>query len=174
LASIGKNRLQMKAVDFRVFHQRHPTQAPAKPTLWYLTMVNYFYSETGQQQNSLSWGNRIEYEQRPVFNLIKSSEIDLDLSLEVSSGFLFYNDFINQFYNNFSKSSCLVYRESEGIPEKKSLNFLFSKKKESVNLYELKDVVQFIQYFIGVNRNSILDYFLQMEEEDLKLYYVKK
>jgi glycosyltransferase involved in cell wall biosynthesis len=174
LANFGIKRIQMQAVDFRVFHQWHPTEAPAKPTLWYLTMVNYFYSGAGQQQNSLSWGDRIEDIQRPLFNLIKSNKIDLDISLEDKCGFLFYNDFINKFYDSSSKSGCLVYRESEGVTEKKSINLFFSKKKVIENLYQLKEVIQFIQYFIGMNRNNILDYFLQIEKSELKLYYIKK
>lgn len=174
LANFGIKRLQMQAVDYRVFHQWHPTQAPAKPTLWYLTMVNYFYSGAGQQQNSLSWGDRIEDGQRPVFTLIKSNEIDLDLSLEDSSSFLFYNDFINQFYESSSKSGCLVYRESEGLTEKKSVNIFFSKKKVFENLYELKEVIQFVQYFIGVNRPIILDYYLEINSRSLKFFYLRK
>ena len=174
LSNFGIKRFQMQAFDYRVFHQWHPTQAPAKPTLWYLTMVKYFYSGDKQQVNSPSWGDRIEDAQRPVFKLIKSNETNIDFSLEHSNGFLIYNDFINQFYENSRKSGCLIFRESKGLTEKKFVNFFFSKKKASVYLYELKDVTQFIQYFIGVNRNSIVDYFLQMEEDGLKLFYVKK
>ena len=80
LKQSGINHIHQPLSLYKFFHQWHHTQAPPKPTMWYLQMVQYLsqkkYIHIEKKGN---WGKLISKEER----LLKDEFISLKWDLEL-------------------------------------------------------------------------------------------
>jgi glycosyltransferase involved in cell wall biosynthesis len=179
LSAAQIQRKQMLANDFKVFHQWHPTQSPTKPNSWYLEMVNYLFSKTEFKDKIADRGTTCDSENRPLIQLLYTDINQAFTRLEFwnDRAVLFFNPFVEEFHR--VKKGEKQYLEYKFFEEKKRKNVkekifgLFFKPNKNKGLIDRKDIIHFFQYFVGINRRLILDYYFQVGESSIRFYYVK-
>ena len=95
------------------------------------------------------------------------------MELNKQNVFLAFNDFIALFYNASNDQGHFIYQEIIAVPAKRKF-FLSSKKKTEPDIFlQLKDIIEFFQYFTGINRPYLLDYFFEVTNGLVSFYYIK-
>jgi glycosyltransferase involved in cell wall biosynthesis len=172
----GLTRIQINANSCRVFHQWHPSHAPTKPSLWYLSMVTHFFKNNVPNSSSVNWGLPITEDDR-FFNksLIANSTSNI-LSFWTDQNLLFFNSFLQEFYQ--LESGKVMDVEYFYQPEIKK-NYIiyalnFRKKRNQIKYsFSKNEVIEFLNYFIGSNRKMIDDYYFNYFDNKLQLYLKK-
>lgn len=194
LEYLGLQRRIIDVSDIPIWHQWHPTASPKKPTPWYLAELNYLYLNKSQSLESTDYAKVLTLEDRPAFNAYLNGSYKSSSELKISR-----NDHLAflEFYQGFSKllpeEMCfLEYKNNELIYDKGKMlplvNFInkaldrFKKfhyrlvREENIRMADtvkFKDVKDFLEYFIGVNRGSIEDYCYYTTETKLILVIKK-
>lgn len=174
LINTGLQQKQVEATMLYVFHQWHPFESPSKPTLWYLSMVNYLYSKNRIGPKTGSIGTMFSKKNRPVLHLLKNDSFKncTPLFFSCDSNFLFYNSFIKTF--NELNDGEAAYIEYQPLEEKGSGPLsLFKKKNKLRSQPETKDVGDFLEYFIGINRPHLTDYYIRRDGSSLLFVCIK-
>jgi hypothetical protein len=168
--------LQLGQPDFYVFHQWHNTHAPIKPIMWYLQMVESF-SNKKYVQNEIkdNWGKLISQSDRLIDDELYNLNWDLELRVSNETGYLLFNPLIDAINNPSLKK---IYFEFTYEPKKTIRRkwFKFYKTVNTNNILDdisIKDVLDFVQYFIGVFRHTLADYSLMHNNKIIKLCFVK-
>jgi hypothetical protein len=172
----GVERKQIAASDFQVFHQWHQTESPVSPSLWYLTMANYLFRKSEIKTSDADYSVMVDESNRQIFEKMNSKDFDIKLRLsKYDSSFLIFNDIISDFYSDRFKSGYFIYNEPESqIRSHKTFKFFRSKSKKEETVSHLKQgLIDFFQYFIGINRRNLLDYYFQAANGCISFYYIK-
>lgn len=176
LESINISRLQLGQPDFYVFHQWHSTHAPSKPTMWYLQMVQYLsnkkYVQNGKNGN---WGNLVLQSDRFINGDLNNLKWDIELRISNESGYLLFNPLIEAIHNpSFNK----IYFEFTYEP-KKTIKRKWFEFYTTVNTKNIlgnisnKEILDFVQHFVGIYRCKLSDYSLLNNNKTIKLGLVK-
>jgi len=175
----GLNRKQIAAADCPVFHQWHPTHAPAKPDAWYIAMVNYFFSKSKVENKLGNWGMHYHTADRPSLLLLSqyATQSAYKLKFWEDNNLLFFNPFIQKFHESAPGEILLVeymvakQQVGNGVVNKAIQ--IFRKQKERKPTIGNKEITAFFQYFVGVNRGLIGDYYFEISSHRL-LFICKK
>jgi glycosyltransferase involved in cell wall biosynthesis len=176
LKQYGVNHIKQPLSLYKVFHQWHHTQAPSNPTMWYLQMVQYLYNKKYFQiKKKGNWGKLISQTDRLINDNFISLKWDLELRVSSESGYLLFNPLINAI-NNPSLNK--IYFEFTYAPIKTVTRkwFKFKNTKNTNNMVgdiSNKDILDFVQYFIGIYRHILEDYSLESNYKTIKLGLVK-
>jgi glycosyltransferase involved in cell wall biosynthesis len=177
LQRTGLQRRQMSAGEYQVFHQWHLTHAPATPGLWYLTMVNYLYSKTTDVDTN-TWGIHHDTNNRQILELVSPSNFKGCNQLEflTDQKHLFFNSLIEKFaLLKAGETGYLQHEYEQNVREPKYGTFFnLNKKKSEKSSVSKKEISDFFEYFIGINRTSIADYFLRDSDNSLLFLVTKK
>jgi glycosyltransferase involved in cell wall biosynthesis len=192
LCNFGKIRVQMMAFDFMVFHQWHPLQSPRKPSFWYLQMMNYYITKNSSSSDTdlgiLSTSSRLakkifESESYRDHKKIELSSVRIILtfhsffinffSLKPGEIVWFEHLIENAYQSNFNN---LVDKLNRILSIQKTINYRIVPKEkiEEKSVITTDEIIQFIELFIGVNRNHIMDYYYHKSENRLCLILIKK
>jgi len=175
LSKSGIARIQNITQDFLVFHQYHKVDAPIKPSLWYLTMINYLHNDKERIHSSFDWGNLISSNDRVMLNSILLHDNLIDSYL-INNGksFLYFNTFMSEFYENKEKTGVFKFLENIEESKKGLFNIFNVNKLSNVQYLQKKDVREFLQYFIGTQRHLIADYSYRENHSEIIFWYLKK
>jgi len=173
----GWERKHLPANDFGVFHQWHPTQRPDFPSFWYLTMVNYWHAKSTSPNLSevTNWGQVVTNRLLP----------DLQAQIQPNQTIVFEGNILYR-YNQLSHcllgtvstqpyTLCIQAHYSDTTASAPSLfarwRYSSAKQKEVNGQPHLpqKDM-EMIQYYIGCNRQRILDYRVWLTPQQLTVY----
>jgi len=179
LSKKGLKRQHMNTSKYKIFHQWHSIESPNSPSFWYLEMVQYL---SNKKFNSEPYATEllkiVSLSDRLLLKDRHSLKYDLIIEVNSYSGFLVYNGLIDGMQDPNIHSIFFCYKDEVNSNAKKNkLTNIFIWKKKSKTRSRLitkKDVELFIQYIIGKNRTIIFDYFIEYEENDLRLFVVKK
>lgn len=177
LSSTGLKRKQIKATDHFVFHQWHPIESPGKPSLWYLTMVNYLYSKKiNKVTKPATNGVVFTKAERPVLELIKNESYKefTKLVFMQDQKFLFFNQAIETFYSLKSGETAFLTYQFYKEENSSFFSWLTNQSLREKEQILQKDVVDFLEYFIGINRSYLADYYFKKEERKLLFVCIKK
>jgi len=161
---------------YTTFHQWHQTHSPLKPTLWYLQMVQYLCNKKSIQfEKNDNWGKWIPQTERFLNDEFPSLRWDLELRVSSKSGYLLFNPLIDAIKNPTFRQ---IYFEftCEQNQNKRRKWFKFCKTKNTQNSLgdiSINDVLDFVQYFIGISRHKLADYSIVHNNKTIKLGLVK-
>jgi hypothetical protein len=176
LKQSGINHLHQPLSLYKVFHQWHKTQAPPKPTMWYLQMVQYLsIKKYVQKEKNDNWGKLISQSDCLINNELNNLKWDLELHVSSETGYLLFNPLIDAINNPSFKQ---IYFEFTYVPKKTKRRkwFKFHRTESTNNIaadISSKDVLDFVQYFIGIFRQILADYSLTSNYKTIKLGLVK-
>lgn len=175
LENSGLEMKRLTASDYRVFHQWHPVESPTFPTIWYLTMINRLFNKnrlsTGIDQ---VYGLMISQKERQIFSLIQDDCFDVELKLLTANKFLIFHDFIGDFLNPSYLSGKFRFIKTAPKKTDRKKKFLGLNKKEDLIEYtNTREITQFIQYIVGINRGILEDYFFSSTDDEINFYYLK-
>ena len=173
LSRNGLQRIQTGSKDALVFHQWHEAASPGIPTLWYLTMVNYLFSGENTLRNISKWGRLIKKEDRVIENEMQNTNCD-PILVNGQTDLLAFNHFIAGFYDQQKNKGCFVYQETITAKGKNFFGWRAKSKEDIRPTIQLKDVVDFLQYFVGINRHLFSDYYFIKEKDSIRFYYTRK
>lgn len=177
LELVGEKRVHLSSKAMPIYHQWHSTNAPAKPSLWYLTMMSHLFDSNATKKTCIDWGKRYLPNDRPVLKLIRENSLTEKFTkIEFWEGqvLLFFNSFLKKFYQLATGEAAFVeYKVDTEVKTQTKGWKLFGKRQIENELISKKDVVDFLQYFIGTNRRLIRDYYLKVEEEKIIFYFIK-
>jgi len=181
LKKIPLERIHLPLQEFPLFHQWHITHSPAKPTFWYLTMVNYLFSQSSNRNSSTDWGTGLTPENRPILNLIQDDSKLTNLprlQFWEDQLLLFFNPLIQKFYQLKSGESAYIEYEFD-LPEgdESFIKKIFKSRdavKRNSDKMDKRSIVNFLEYFIGTNRFGFLDYYLKISDKKLLFVVIKK
>jgi glycosyltransferase involved in cell wall biosynthesis len=177
LGNFGIKRFQMQGIDFRAFHQWHPTQAPCKPTAWYLLMVNHLFSEKQAPFLNNEWGKCFSLNDRPVLKYLDDKSYNKKEKLDcwADQTLMFFNPAIAEFHK--LKSGEVAYFDYTYLSTelKKSRHLPFFKKNITAEeKISKKDISQLFQFFIGSNRALMQDYYYEEKGDRFLFVCIKK
>ena len=163
--------------DTPIYHQWHPTQAPYKPSSWYLLMVNYLFSVKQALVLNNEWGKYFSINDRPVLKYLDDKSYNKKIKLDcwADQTLMFFNPVIAGFHKLISGE--IAYFDYTYIsPELiKSTHFpFFRKNKIVVEKISKKDITQFFQFFIGSNRALMQDYYYEEKGDRFLFVCIKK
>jgi len=174
LSLAGLSRIQLNANDYHVFHQWHESQAPMKPSFWYLTMISNFFKNTNLYPNSDNWGLPIAKTDRFFCDSFPQFDKVTTLSFWSDQNLLFFNSFLQKFFQlDSGEIAGIEYVYSvENVSKIRNCILKFKqKKKKSISS---NDIFDFINYFIGTNRNLIDDYYFENYNNMIRLIIKRK
>jgi glycosyltransferase involved in cell wall biosynthesis len=181
LESAGLKRMHLSAQLMKIYHQWHPSGAPNKPDLWYLTMVTYLFRENKDKSEGCLRGIVLGQKDRPILRFINESDScksGTKLEFWEDQPLLFFNPFIKKFYQLSSgETAYLVYQLGSSELERKGNNFfsdLFTKKQIEKEKLREKDIIGFLEYFVGVNRPRLKDYYLRYSDNCVQFALIKR
>ena len=181
LVNKGLQRNQVQTAEYKVFHQWHPIHSPVKPTLWYLTMVNYLFNKKKDKNELPDWGIQLQLQDRPILKFINEPDNYKNftkLGFWEDQQLLFFNLFIEQFHRlTPGEKACLEYdfeKDKNDITILKKIVRLVGKEKTKKEKIDKKEIINFLEYFIGINRIYISDYFLMTKYNKLLFVLIKK
>ncbi|MDB5200772.1 MAG: hypothetical protein JWQ27_181 [Ferruginibacter sp.] len=162
-----------------MYHQWHPSRAPKEPSLWYLTMTRHLFQQKQAKVEQPAWGKMIDAQERPALHFYRdgSYKSGVQLNFSESSGHLCYNNFIEGFFNlDRSGVAFIDYPFSTTAPpRRKRTLFGGGGKEESMSTLLTKEKVSdFVEYFLAINRDLILDYYLRISSSNLLLVLSRK
>ena len=176
LNKYGLARNIIPACELQSFHQWHESLSPRKPTIWYLQMVQYLsFKKYVHNEIKDNWGNLISQSDRLIDDEFYNLKWDLELRVSNETGYLLFNPLIDAINNPSLRK---IYFEFTYEPKKTIRRkwFKFYKTQNTNNILDdisIKDVLDFVQYFIGVFRHILADYSLMHNNEIIKLGFVK-
>jgi glycosyltransferase involved in cell wall biosynthesis len=180
LVASGISHIQFNANQFNVFHQWHLIQAPQKPSLWYLTMLTYFFQKENIHTGQMNMGYCTSVSDRKLLIVDQTSVAINKISFGVDGSLLYFNSFIQSFYQMKSGEIAHVeYVEKDSDVVKLPWYVMcFSKKeraKEIINQTVIKnDILSFFNYFVGINRHRIDDYNLKIDNNSISILILAK
>lgn len=176
LKKSGINHIHQPLSLYKVFHQWHHTQAPSKPTMWYLQMVQYLSNKKYfQLERNSNWGKLISKEERLLKDEFISLKWDLELRVSSESGYLLFNPLIDAI-NKPSLNKIYFEFTYEIKQHKRNKWFKFYKTENTSNGIgdiSISDVLNFVQHFTGIYRHMLADYSLTHNKKTIKLGLVK-
>jgi glycosyltransferase involved in cell wall biosynthesis len=186
----GLQRKQTDAAELAVYHQWHPTQAPALPDMWYMQMVEHLFSAKPRQQNE--FGLLFTAENRPALNAYQNGTYKqlVPIELETGNKTLLYNKIIQESLQNIdSKGFYIEFRYLQlGFSPKsqqfmtwfnrhmemRKLNFRLVNHQQQERKELQTNIYAFLKYFIGTRRAQWLDYYLHWHADGFVLVYFVK
>lgn len=190
LQRAGIQRKQIDATELAVYHQWHPTQAPALPDMWYLQMVEHLYA--AKDSASQNFGHIFTSNNRPALNAYQTGTYKqlVQIELETANKTLLYNQLIKAFKHNTdakgfyidykypqlefsSKAQYLIARFNQFM-ESQNLNFRLINHKQQEREELKENIYSFLKYFIGTNRHKMNDYYLNWRTNGFLLVINKK
>jgi hypothetical protein len=188
----GLKRVHISVDKLPIKHIWHPVRSPRKPSLWYIQMVQHYGENLNKNEYA---GTRITTNfQRPAKAIHASKGYLGQIKLELVSyrKILTFNNFILQFHKMKSGETAwfefiilpeykgrlakLVDRTNNLLKRQRIFNYRFlrAEKLDGEVIIETEDVVNFLFYFIGVNRIYLSDYYLEQSTEKILLILIKK
>ena len=179
LTTAGIQRNQMNAIEFKIFHQWHIKESPQYPTYWYLEMVQYLSNKKFNNKSIASkLSEKVLLSYRLLLKVRHSIKYDLSIEINPYSGFLVYNELIDGLQDPSIHSFYFCYKGEMNLNKTKTkfTNIYFWRKntKHDSTIVSKKDVDLFMQFVIGNNRDIIFDYYIEYNQNDLRLYLIKK
>lgn len=168
LAVSGLQRKHMAATDYLVFHQWHPTEAPKVPTAWYIAMVDYMTAKKYKgYSNKEKWGQYLVATDRSLLPCNHHEQFDLTIQTNSLSGFLLFNTLIESLYNPTINSVYFSFEtlsaDNKNTDKRTLLERVLIKKPILQTGIEVKEVYNFLQHFVGTNRNRFVDYYVECD-----------
>lgn len=175
--------------EYPIIHQWHDVQKMINPTPWYLDMVFKLYSlkNIETQHSRKSFGNLFTTSERlllPPFQHLSFIEIDL-----FSDKLYQFNIFLNTFFDlnpgtfgkftfnfptNFNPTrKDLVVKFVNKIFRKVKFNYSINKIDKENKIHSFRLWNEFIMLFVGRSRDSLKDYYVEIDEYKAVLYFVK-
>lgn len=188
LAIAGINRKQIDVDEIPVYHQWHQSQSPALPDMWYLKMVEKLFSS--DISKNLDWGKIYTQNDRPALNVFinNSWKSFIESKLNLESKTFLYNDFISDFEQlkaneglylkfeypqlEFSALSQKLISRFNNFMQKRKLNLRLINQLQNERNNLKENIYSFLKYFIGINRQNISDYYLDLKENEFKLIII--
>lgn len=177
LSQIQLERKHISLRDTPIYHQWHPTQAPFKPTAWYLLMVNYLFSVRQDSTSNNEWGKHFSIKERPVLKYLENISYNKKVKLDcwADQTLMFFNPIIAGFHKLASGDIAYfdyTYISSEVIKN----NYLpfFRKNETTVEKISKIDIIHFFQFFIGSNRALMQDYYYEENGDRFLFVCIKK
>jgi glycosyltransferase involved in cell wall biosynthesis len=190
LQNAGLERMQINATEIPVYHQWHPTQAPALPDTWYLQMLEYLYKHKNIQNSNT--GKILSIENRPALDAFYNKTFKNGAQSElITWNYTFlYNYFVQNYHE--SPSGTMLYIDHSypqlGFSAKAQkfinrFNELMRRRHRNFRLINLKqterkqlkdNIYSFIKFFVGIHRESITDYYLDWREDGFIFIVIKK
>lgn len=189
LAEKDLQRIMINADETAVYHQWHPTQAPILPDLWFIKMLEKFYTPIEDKERG--FGNVYQKEdrlaliayQKKVFSNFKEVELNLrNKTLIYNALIMAFHDIGNEesFYLSFkfpqldfSIKSRKVIRHVNNLMIKNGINLRLINHREQERVKLRENITSFLKYCIGTYRQSFRDYYLQWSEAGFILIVVK-
>ena len=153
-------RIQLGQPNFYVFHLWHKTQSPSAPNAWYLEMVNYYYSK---KINTVIDSILLPTNKERVY-----LNVDIDISVNYKNQLYVFHELIEQFHNHQIKTLRYIYLYNS------SSTYFYFLMKNKEHKVDQEPVLNFLQYFIGVNRYLLLDYKIIFEQYKIEIILIKK
>ncbi|MFC4261262.1 glycosyltransferase family 2 protein [Ferruginibacter yonginensis] len=173
LTQHGFYRNTMGAADYLVFHQWHPVESPQKPSLWYLTMVQHLYNHTAATRTG-PWGVKVPTSARICLPELQTATAAVTYTPPTNI-FLTFNTFIADFFaapnGVVQKVVFNISGSATAMPQRKWWQRNTITSAPTINMV---DVVQFVQYFVGLHRTALADYYVQQQDGSLTFIYQKK
>lgn len=174
----GLSHSKFNANQINVYHQWHKSESPSKPSIWYLTMVSYLYQKQKVKIENKEWGSCTKISDRKLLN--NERVISNKLSFSNDFNLYYFNSFIKAIYQLESGQIVHIeYKDQNSQVKERTWNIksLF-KKKGNINNppehFNKKEIVSFIQYFIGSNRHLIDDYFINITDDIITILILIK
>ena len=176
LKKSGINHIHQPLSLYKVFHQWHHRQAPSKPTMWYLQMVQYLSNKKYfQAERNSNWGKLISREERLIKDEFISLKWDLELRVSSESGYLLFNPLIDAMKNPTFKQ--IHFEFTHAVKQHKRKKWFKFYKTENTNNslrhISINDALDFVHYFVGISRHMLADYSLMHNNKTIKLGLVK-
>ncbi|TXB63794.1 glycosyltransferase family 2 protein [Phaeodactylibacter luteus] len=184
LEDSGLLRIMVNATDIPVYHQWHPTQAPALPDMWYLKMVEHLFNKRKMKRKG--FGEILTKSNRPALSSFLNKTYPNFQEIQLAENKTFYYNYLiktflddtkfNGYYIEhkfpqlvFSNTGQRLLMVFNNVMKARELNFrLINRRQEERQ--ELKgNVYSFLKYFIGKNRDKIKDYYLDWREDGFLL-----
>lgn len=185
----GLERKELGAPEFKVYHQWHVSHYQASPSLWYVTMVDKMFQGGGNYSQRAGFNHRKE--DRPSLQLFSDKGYESQEKLTLySNGLLVYDVFYSEFLALVPGQTGWMMYEAEQVATGKmhqlinrintvlnrvpGFNYKLSSKNTLKSVIGVKDVADFMAYFIGLHRDLIADYYIEQTEQSLLLIICKK
>ena len=190
LQAAGFKRKQIDATKIPVYHQWHPSQAPALPDMWYLKMVEHLFAD--KDKNHSDWGKIYTLHDRPALQSFMKNTYKKykGISLNLANKTLIYNNLIKEFINlkagkkmvidfkypqmSLNNKAQKIIKIFNDFMQKRSFNFRLMNQKQNEREILKQNIYSFLKYFMGVNRSKLKDYFLNWREDGFLLILIKK
>ncbi len=194
LKKMNINQLHISTPDIDIFHQWHPLNSPRIPSLWFLQLVNYLHTNQDIIRNSEQMFVPKDISERPALNILLSDEFHKYKKLELQGKQLhcylkLYQDFfalpssevcyfeIDNWHTEIvGKLSKFVNIINKFLDRLKKIHYRFVRieKLEAVKEINFEDLNHFWEYFIGMNRAYIKDYYYERTDKKILVVLIKK
>jgi len=199
IEALGYQKQMVDATQIPVYHQWHPTQAPALPDLWYLTMLDRLYAQPPSDRSKRSdgyWritptGGVMHTQNRPAFAAFETKSYLNGIREELifwNHTFL-YNLFMNKFnainsgeliyiehtyaQMNFSTKSQRIISVFNKLMKNRRLNLRLSNEIQEKHIMLKDNIYSFLKYFVGTHRHQLTDYYLDWREDGFVFIAIK-
>lgn len=173
----GINRINNNITQYPIIHQYHDFQKHKAPTLWSTICLNNFYSNF--EFNNFNSGKCLSFTDRPALSSFFSNNWTNGTQLSFyDEPHLSYYLFYQQFAILQSNDLCF-FNLSIDKKRKNGYDKFFKFKEYFINNDQITKpkfeiIKEFIFYFIGVQRDKILDYYFHYDTSNLFLILIKK
>lgn len=189
LQKTGLTKRIINADEIPVYHQWHPTQSLVLPDMWYLTMVEKLFNP--ERNMILPNGTFFKTGGRPALMAVqnRAHKNGLELTLDLENKTLLYNSLIREFETVVPGDQLYIdfyYPQMEPHPKAmrvmKRFNLMMTRMGRNIRLInqkqevdkQLKDnIYGFLKYFLGRQRDRLLDYYLDWREDGFFLLLIR-
>ncbi|MEO6731333.1 MAG: glycosyltransferase [Ferruginibacter sp.] len=180
LRQSGQKQKHISSNDLNIFHQWHPSVSFARPSAWYLLMVNHLFSINQMTTFNSNWGISYKIADRPVLNRMVSQRYKNSTRLGFNEGhrLFFFNSLMKQFHElPTGETAYLSYAHIKPAVQATTSFSLFKRKKTKAVAAEeitINEVSQFFQFFIGCNRPLMQDYYYKESGNEFLFVCIKR
>lgn len=186
----GIKKIELVSSDYKVYHQWHPVSYDAVPSAWYYEMTSYYYSHEKFSINENFLSSNPErclsiiyfenqYERFPQIRLkdklITAFQNFWNEFEIMSSGEIRWFKFLKPPHVN-TEMSYLISVINKILNSQNLLKYKIAKRIESgiQTTVTAEDVVNFIQFFVGTNREILSDYYYEETNDFIFFIYKRK